>query len=62
VLGALRLAGLLLAACASGPGEIDRLRVENELLREELRIVQQNCGAYGETGGKAEEDPEPGSR
>jgi hypothetical protein len=62
VLGALRLAGLLLAACASGPGEIDRLRVENELLREELRIVRANCSYYRDVEMEVDEGSSPESR
>ena len=37
---------LLVGGCASGPGELQRLRVENELLREQIRVVRANCSYY----------------
>ena len=40
------LAAPLSGGCAGGPGELQRLRVENELLREELRVVRSNCSYY----------------
>ena len=48
------------AACASGPGEVERLRVEAELLREELRIVKQNCSYYRDVEMEVEEESPPG--
>jgi hypothetical protein len=48
--------------CASGPGELQRLRVENELLREELRIVRSNCSYYRDVEMEVEEEPAQGVR
>jgi len=59
VAGAL-CAGPLLG-CASTPKELARLRVENELLREELRIVRQNCSYYRDLELKLDEEPTPGT-
>ena len=70
--GALRIAGgaglaaalfgaPLLGACAGGPGEVERLRVENELLREELRIVRSNCSYYRDVEMEVEEEPASGA-
>lgn len=39
-------AALASAACKSGPGEVERLRAETELLREQLRLVKGNCSYY----------------
>jgi hypothetical protein len=52
----------LLGACAGGPGELERLRTENELLREELRIVRSNCSFYRDVEMEVEEEPAPGAR
>jgi hypothetical protein len=66
VRGAALAAALLgtppLGACAGGPGEVERLRVENELLREELRIVRSNCSYYRDVEMEVEEEPAPGPR
>jgi hypothetical protein len=59
VAGAL-CAGPLLG-CASAPPELARLRVENELLREELRIVRQNCSFYRDLELKLDEESPPKS-
>jgi hypothetical protein len=56
------LAAPLVGGCASGPGELQRLRVENELLREELRIVRSNCSYYRDVEMEVEEEPAPGAR
>ena len=48
------------SACASGPGEVERLRVETELLREELRIVKGNCSYYRDVEMEVEEESPPG--
>ena len=56
------LAASLLGACAGGPGEVERLRVENELLREELRIVRANCSYYRDVEMEVEEEPAPETR
>ena len=53
------LAGVI--GCASGSGDLERVRVENELLREELRIVKRNCSYYREVEMQAEEE-EPEDR
>ena len=56
------LAGAVpLLGCASTPKELSRLRVENELLREELRIVRQNCSYYRDLEMKIDEEPKPGA-
>jgi hypothetical protein len=47
------------AACASAPGEVERLRVETELLREELRIVKGNCSYYRDVEMEVEEEAPP---
>ena len=52
----------LFGACAGGPGELERLRVENELLREELRTVRSNCSYYRDVEMEVEEEPAPESR
>jgi hypothetical protein len=49
----------LLGACASAPGELQRLRVENELLREQLRIVRSNCSYYRDVEMEIDEEPAP---
>jgi len=61
-LAATLLGAPLLGACAAGPGEVERLRVENELLREELRIVRSNCSYYRDVEMEVEEEPEAGER
>ncbi len=61
-LAAALLGAALLGACAGGPGELERLRVENELLREELRIVRSNCSYYRDVEMEVEEDPASGAR
>ena len=54
-LAAALLGAPLLGACAGGPGELERLRLENELLREELRIVRSNCSYYRDVEMEVEE-------
>jgi len=49
----------LVGGCAGGPGEVERLRVENEALREELRIVRSNCSYYRDVDMEVEEAPAP---
>jgi len=62
-LAAASLGAALLGACAGGlPGERDRLRVENELLREELRTVRANCSYYRDVEMEVEEEPAPAAR
>ena len=62
--GALAAGALALAAalpgCASAPQELAQLRTENELLREELRIVRQNCSYYRDLDVELDA-PSPGS-
>ena len=55
--GAFALAGAL-PGCASPP-ELSRLRMENELLREELRIVRQNCSYYRDLDVELDEETAP---
>jgi hypothetical protein len=38
------------------PEEINRIQVENELLREQVRIIRQNCSYYRDLQLEAEED------
>lgn len=51
VRGSFALAGLALVLLAPGcritPEEIQRIEVENELLRQEIRTVRENCEYYG---------------
>jgi len=51
----------LVGGCAGGPIELHRLRVENELLREELRVVRSNCSYYRDIEMEVEEEPTPGA-
>ena len=70
--GTLRIAGIAgfvaallapsLLACAGGPGALERAQVENELLREELRIVRSNCSYYRDVEMGVDEDSPPGAR
>lgn len=53
------LLGALLGGCMLTPDEVQRVRVENELLREELRVVKQNCSYYRGLELKVEPDPDP---
>jgi hypothetical protein len=70
IAGSLGLASLLLGAplvvggCTSVPGEAERLRVENELLREQLRTVRANCTYYRDVDMEVDEEPStaPSSR
>jgi hypothetical protein len=52
----------LFGGCASGPGELERLRVESELLREQLRIVRSNCSYYRDVEIEVDEAPTPAAR
>ena len=58
-LAAALLGAAPLGACVGGPGELERLRVENELLREELRIVRSNCSYYRDVEMEVDEEPAP---
>jgi hypothetical protein len=49
----------LLGGCASPSRDLQQLRVENELLREELRIVRSNCSYYRDVEIEVEEEPTP---
>jgi hypothetical protein len=60
-LAAALLAPSLLGACASAPGELERLRVQNELLREQLRIVRANCSYYRDVEMEVDEEAPPPS-
>lgn len=61
-LSAALVAAPLLGGCAGAPGELQRLRVENELLREELRVVRSNCSYYRDVEMEVEEEATPGGR
>lgn len=37
---------LVVLGCQTTPEEITRIQVENELLREQVRIIRQNCSYY----------------
>ncbi len=50
------LAALVFASgCKMTPEEITRIQVENELLREEVRIIRSNCSYYRELEVEAED-------
>ncbi|MDH3212379.1 MAG: hypothetical protein OEM05_07820 [Myxococcales bacterium] len=54
------LAVLVLAAgCRTTPEEIQRIEVENELLREQVEIIRKNCSYYRELEIEAEDETEP---
>jgi hypothetical protein len=61
-ISAAMLGAPLFGGCASAPGELQRLRIENELLREELRIVRSNCSYYRDVEIEVEEAPTPAAR
>ena len=44
--------------CQMTPEEINRIQVENELLREQVRIIRQNCSYYRDLELEAEGDAE----
>jgi hypothetical protein len=44
--------------CQMTPEEINRIQTENELLREEIRIIRQNCGYYRDLQLEVEEGTE----
>ncbi len=58
-IGAVVLGAPLLGACANTPAELQRMRVENELLREQLRIVRSNCSYYRDVEMEVDETPAP---
>ncbi len=49
---------LIVLGCQMTPEEINRIQVENELLREQVRIIRQNCSYYRELQLEAEEEAE----
>jgi hypothetical protein len=61
-ISAAMLGAPLFGGCASGPGEFQRLQVENELLREQLRIVRSNCSYYRDVEIEVDEAPTPAAR
>ena len=53
------LAALVLTAgCRTTPEEIRWIEVENELLREQVRIIRKNCSYYRDLELEAEEETE----
>lgn len=44
------------SACRITPKEIQRIETENELLREQIRVVKENCTYYKELELEVEED------
>lgn len=46
------------AGCATTPEEITRIQVENTLLREQVRIIRENCSYYRDLRIEAEEESE----
>lgn len=52
------LAAWIVLGCQTTPEEINRIQVENELLREQVRIIRQNCSYYRDIELEAEEDAE----
>lgn len=61
----LGIAAVWSSACAHGTPELEHLRVENALLREELAIIRHNCDHYrgvhieAEEGEAPQEEPQP---
>ena len=51
--------GAPFVGCANTPAELQRMRVENELLREQLRIVRSNCSYYRDVEMEVDETPAP---
>jgi hypothetical protein len=49
---------LVALGCQTTPEEITRIQVENELLREQVRIIRQNCSYYRDLQLEVEEDAE----
>lgn len=60
-LGCLGLAALLLLpmlpGCRITPEEIERIEVENQLLREEIHTIRDNCEYYRELELEADHEP-----
>ncbi len=53
------LAALVLTAgCRTTPEEVRRIEVENELLREQVRIIRKNCSYYRDLELEAEDETE----
>ncbi len=52
------LPALIVLGCQMTPEEINRIQVENELLREQVRIIRQNCSYYRDLQLEIEEDAE----
>jgi hypothetical protein len=55
----LALAGLLLAGCRMTPERIRSIEAENELLRQEIQTVKENCAYYREIEVRPDEGEEP---
>ena len=51
---------VLAAGCRITPEEIQRIETENELLREEIRVVKEKCTSYKELELEVEEDSASG--
>jgi hypothetical protein len=49
---------VLMAGCRTTPEEIRRIEVENELLREQVRIIRKNCSYYRDLELEAEDETE----
>jgi hypothetical protein len=49
---------LFVLGCQMTPEEVNRIQVENELLREQVRIIRQNCSYYRDLQLEVEDDAE----
>jgi NADH:ubiquinone oxidoreductase subunit D len=50
---------VLAPGCRTNSEAYDRLRVENELLREQVRIIRKNCSYYRDLELEAEDEDAP---
>jgi hypothetical protein len=44
------------SGCRMTPDEISRIQLENELLREQIRVVRQNCSYYRDVRVEVEDE------
>jgi hypothetical protein len=47
------------AGCRITPDEVQKIRIENELLREQIQIVRQNCSYYRDLEVEVEKEAPP---
>ncbi len=48
---------LALSACRITPDEIQKIEAENQLLRQEIRVIKDNCSYYKVLELEVEEEP-----